>query len=189
MNNHDVSQQNQLWNFFRAFFVAWKTNAEYALNGHNPAADWQVLRHVLNIWNRAHTNTQTAVMQPRDKGFMRTVLTGANGQGTGETDDLPQTAPVPYVSMLIEEYNQNFPDEAGGIGKPAGITINLGPVKVVPHVVKLGNLPGESTTSPAAKAALVVGGVAAGGLVAAALYGYATGKGLDWVFKKLKSLV
>jgi hypothetical protein len=43
--------------FAQAFTQAWIANKEYALNGLKVQPDWQVLRTLLGIWNRAHNGS------------------------------------------------------------------------------------------------------------------------------------
>ena len=53
------SDDSPLANFRRAFFTAWKANKEYAFNGLKVQDDWQVLTHVVRVWNKAHLATST----------------------------------------------------------------------------------------------------------------------------------
>jgi hypothetical protein len=54
---------NQVQDFHRSFFAAWKLNQEYILNGLTPQPDWAVLYHTINLWNRAHAATSTYTLK------------------------------------------------------------------------------------------------------------------------------
>jgi hypothetical protein len=49
--------------FLQAFYVAWRSNAEYGLNGLQPQPDEQVLIHTLRLWNRAHLGPLVSLAQ------------------------------------------------------------------------------------------------------------------------------
>lgn len=50
--------------FARAFIPAWKANAVYSLNGLKPQPDWQVLVHLLRMWNKSHDGSSYEVLLP-----------------------------------------------------------------------------------------------------------------------------
>jgi hypothetical protein len=144
--------------FQRAFFAAWKFNRELELNGQKAADDWQVLLHVIQVWNRAHPPVATYTFQPRGS----------------DTDFMPASADCsqyshfgPYVSYLASDLAAR-----AGAGQPTSVTINTGPRKV-------GNCglfgtcgtPGGTGAASSSSAAPAIAAVAVlGGLAAAWLY-------------------
>ena len=56
-----------LQGFSDAFTQAWVANKEFALNGLKPQDDWQVLRTLIGIWNRAHDGSSYVDIAHADK--------------------------------------------------------------------------------------------------------------------------
>jgi hypothetical protein len=52
--------------FQKAFFAAWKSNQEYALNGFTPQSDGQVLLRLVRFWNASHRRGTIVLLQQRD---------------------------------------------------------------------------------------------------------------------------
>lgn len=121
-----------------AFFVAWKANKAFALNGLSPQDDFQVLSYVTRTWNNAHAGPKegaTALMLP------------GGGSGTG----------ADFESGLVEQLVNLSPGDPNLVG--ARLQINLGPIKTPPRVIA----PAAAASSPASTAGKVaaVAGVAA----------------------------
>jgi len=132
--------------FFLAFFQAWQSNAEYALNGLRPQPDEQVLIHTLRLWNRAHDGP----MVPLRGGFYAESL----------------------VPLAMNTLSGNDPLMfAGGLGINVG-PIKSPPRKVIALHLPSGSIKASPTlpgaTSTGAKVAAgtaVVGGAAILGTV------------------------
>lgn len=168
--NHDT-----LTDFFWAFHGAWRINAEYALNGLNSAADWQVLEHALSLWNQSHSDSSVAEMEPRD-GYL--LAAGAVCSG----------APVPYASTLISTIIALDPQYEYLTADKQRLRVFTGPLKKIPDGGSGGNGGGLIASLP--MPVKVIGGVAVGGLVIAALVAWSESKAVDAVigsaWKKLK---
>src|SRR5262249_4259354 len=77
--------------FLMAFYAAWKTNAERALNGQNALPDWQVLLHVLRLWNRTHESTTEFAFEP------------ASAQDRLQFNQPCPDSLIPYVATLTND--------------------------------------------------------------------------------------
>ena len=147
-----VMGRNGLQDFFLAFIQAWKANQEYALNGLNSAADWQVLIHAVNLWNRAHDGSQSVEMEPRARSFLLRPGDPCPALGANPSP------PVPYVSILINDVIANSPGDAPG-GK---LHVNTGALRI---------LPGQSSSSSGVSTtAKVVGGLTLAAVAAPAIW-------------------
>jgi hypothetical protein len=176
--------------FRQAFFTAWKSSMEYALNGTNPVPDWATLVQTANFWNMAHA--------PGD-GWM---IQGVGHPGTITVPLQPgsscRTNMTPYVNMLIN----GVPGWSGGGPRPAGrstsvtgntstsvagLQLNTGPL--------LGPAGAPTSLTPTSASSSGVGGAAAigtGALIAAgalaAGQGWIGGQIIDKAWEGLKSM-
>lgn len=84
--------------FAAAFTQAWIANKEYDLNGLKSQPDWQVLRTLLGVWNRAHDGGTYVDLGPAAKGSLGTpsVVNGALSWSC------PANLP-PYFQTLISD--------------------------------------------------------------------------------------
>jgi hypothetical protein len=135
-----------LSNFMGAFFVAWKANAEYALNGLVPKDDSQVLLHVARLWNLAHdegagVDLVRGNMPSLDYSQMPppTHFGGGLGLATPSPMPLPGCAPgmLPYeaylVGQLLNTGAASGPD-AGLFRNGYILHLHTGPKKSVTNV-------------------------------------------------------
>jgi hypothetical protein len=165
--------------FQQTFFSAWKTNKSYSFNGLKPQPDYQVLIHVLRLWNTAHAPSKQQLLSQIN-------LPSQPNSGT----------PYPmYVSTLVESALGNLsPDDS--LVKGQSLVLNLGPKRTVPTTAamsKPANLPAPGAVASTAKgAAIAVGVTAAGiGIYAAVMrvsFGHAAGLLFDKVANGAKIL-
>jgi hypothetical protein len=127
--------------FRAAFFVAWKANKAFALNGLTPQDDWQVLSYVTRTWNNAHHGSGSGA---------NSLLLPGNGHGTG----------ADFESGLVEQILNLSPGDPNLVG--SRLKINLGPIKTPPRAAALA--PASSSTSTAGKVAAVAGLAAVAGV-------------------------
>jgi hypothetical protein len=171
---HVYSKANFSWppavlEFYKAFFAAWRANAEFSLNGLQGRPDWQVLRHLLLIWNRAHAPGTPVTIEARPND-----LPDPNDQNSvnynAAFDREVAGNGVPYLSILVDDLARFSPDDAPG----GAIQIHTGPRKNVGVVRDIGGLVGNvveeksaTSTSTGTKwffGTLVVAGLTAGGV-------------------------
>lgn len=150
-------------NFQKAFFSAWRSNAEYALNGLKPRPDEEVLIHTLRLWNRAHAGPPVVLSQSEATYAHSLVSAGLN---------LVQSNDV-------------------GLTSGAGLLVNSGAMRTqTPQIVKLhlstkagatsvGSSAPMSTTTKVVAGTAAVGGAA---LLGTAVFAFATHKSIDTVF-------
>ena len=159
--------------FQKAFFAAWKGNAEYALNGLKPQPDAQVLVHMLRLWNKSHAGP-TIPMSPLDGSYLGTLISqgvqSLQANDTGMTDG---------TTLLVN----------------SGAVLNPAIVAPLVHRVIALHIPGgaiqSSAPTPAASTGLstgakvAVGGVAVTGaaLLGAVAFGIVKGQAVDLVLK------
>lgn len=117
-----------------AFFVAWKANKAFALNGLQPQDDFQVLSYVTRTWNNAHAGPK--------EGATALLIPGAQ-KGTG----------ADFESGLIEQLINLSPGDPNLVG--ARLQVNMGPIKTPPRVAS--TAVASSSTSTAGKVAAVAG--------------------------------
>jgi hypothetical protein len=152
--------------FQKAFFGAWKTNAEYALNGLKMQADELVLIHLLRLWNRSHQGPAVALNQSNDN-YVDGLVMAALSQ-LSASDSL-----VSGQSLLVN----------------MGPTKTMGPNRHVIALHHVGNLrtavsamapvgPGMSTGAKVAVGGAAIGGAA---LLGTAAYAFAKGQAVDTV--------
>jgi hypothetical protein len=67
--------------FLKAFAAAWKTNAEYTLNGLRAQSDPTVLVHTLRLWNRSHEGP-AVILAPGGGTYAHSLVPGALAQLT-----------------------------------------------------------------------------------------------------------
>lgn len=137
--------------FQQAFFAAWKLNREMELNGQKAAEDWQVLSHVVQLWNRAYAAGSTYTFAPRGS----------------DTDYMPASADCAAYGGFgpYESYLANDLAAKGGAGQPTSAVVNL--TKRVGTPSLFHGTPGASSSS-SSTAAPAVAVVATVGLGAAA---------------------
>ena len=156
--------------FEQAFFGAWKSNAEYALNGLKTQTDALVLIHLLRMWNRAHNGPATVIDQSSG-GYLATLISAAVAQ-LSAGDALRSGS-----GLLVN---------AGAVKTPGATKVGLH----IAHGAVTALAPTASTTSTAT---IVAGTAAVGGaaLIGTAIYAAAKGQAIDAVvghlWRKLKS--
>lgn len=99
--------------FLRAFYSAWKSNNEYALNGLKASADWQVALHILGIWNHTHSNSSVHIVNMQDDPTL------------GWDTSTVRSSPVPYLAVLVKNIRQ-FSGNPETDAPNNSITINTG---------------------------------------------------------------
>lgn len=143
--------QNSSWSWFLpfhlAFFAAWKANQEYAFNGYKTKSDWDVLKNVATLWNRAHDGSTYVDLDPASAGDVvyERELVGLAAYSSGANNPADQL------------YNGKLRIHTGAKKTPPRhINFHLGPAPSAPSA-------GLSTGGKAAVAGGVAA-VAAGGL-------------------------
>jgi hypothetical protein len=129
--------------FRAAFFVAWKANRAFALNGLTPQDDWQVLSYVTRTWNNAHAGSGSGG---------NSLLLPGNGHGTG----------ADFESALVGQILNLSPGDPNLVG--SRLKINLGPLKTPPRVAPTAAAASSPATSTAGKVAAVAGLAAVAGV-------------------------
>lgn len=161
-----VQQVAAMQAFVAAFAAALKTNWEYALNGLKPLADWQVLAHMIRLWNRAHDSSSTYTLKP--SGASVWTPNGTQCQGN------PPLYSGIVVSGIITNPVQDIMSSDG-----SGVVINTGSAKNVGFIGSgsSAGATGASTTSTTSTGATVAIGtvvVAGAGAAALGIYSYIT---------------
>lgn len=158
----------------QGFYAALKLNWEYALNGAQPQADWQVLAHHTKLWNRAHDGSVYYDLVPSS-------ATPWTANGT------PCAGVPPWYAAIIAGGVVSNPVD--GIMSPnnAGVRINLGAPKAFTLANTGGAAPSSSSSSSSSsgKVLVVVGlgaGAAAGGL---AYYAHKRGISMGQAVRRL----
>jgi hypothetical protein len=164
--------QNML-DFERAFFQAWKANEEYALNGLQPQDPGQVLINLLRLWNRAHTGATLTISQVDCQAFQ------------GSCPGALQPLFLNYVSAALQYIQSSDSSLTDGNGN---LFLNYGSALQSKFVVTAPSPGGVASTSTTASkvatgAAVAVGAGALGLFTYAAVnnlaVGYVAGKVLD----------
>lgn len=93
--------------FHSAFVAAWIANKEYELNGLQSQPDWQVLLHLVRLWNRSHQSSSTYVLSGASKPNvyappLKAPFTGALFQNVPCPSGLP-----PYEATLVGDVLNN----------------------------------------------------------------------------------
>lgn len=163
------SHAGNIDSFLAHYFVAWKANCEYALNGVQPRQDWEILVHLVRMWNTAHS--------PGNVYTLSYDLAGASGPTT-INDFNCANFQVPYVASLVQQIvNNNITDVLDGNGN---IPIHTGPSKSFLNAANIvfgtpggggGPAPGMSTGAKIATGLAVAAGL---GLAGAGVYAYKT---------------
>lgn len=161
----------ELMLFLKAYFVAWKLNREYALNGLKVQDDWQVLVHTVRMWNKSHA-----------PGAGHDFAYDASAAYLDPSSDCAHGGANFYVQSLVQDIiNNNQSDVLNGSG---AVHINTGPMllELKPGVIRIAGRGGATpaTSSTAAKAGVVLAGTAALGLVA----WLALGRPMSWAAVK-----
>ena len=166
--------------FLSGFFAMWKKNAEFALNGVNPAPDTVVLEQYLATWNAAHSpgTTFTFTAAPSD----------LQGQSQG-AECSAVTGGYSYVSMLVADLvngnstaltNGALLIKTGPQLTPPN-TISPVPVQIVKGTPLPSTAPATSTTSTGTVVVAGTAVVAGAALLGTAAYAYATKRSLGEV--------
>jgi hypothetical protein len=82
--------------FAKAFYGAWKINSIKAFNGHKYATAPAILQAVHNGWNRAHSNTKTFTLSPKQSAIITREQAGGLGnkwRGTFVAGPWPRYVP------------------------------------------------------------------------------------------------
>lgn len=174
--------------FLAAFFSAWKANKEYALNGLKAQPDWQVLLHLIRVWNFAHQGP-VGIWPPLPLAPVRANIrydavatppgAVAPPPAQGTLDACP-TKIAPYVNMLASDVLGHIaPNDPIVVQAPMGLGrslgINQGPIKQAPQTIGLHTGHGGSAgalgvwqklSTPQKVAAAAAGGAASVGVYA-----------------------
>jgi hypothetical protein len=184
---------DNVFQFIKAYDLAWKINAEYAINGYGGHIDdCQLLSAVAAAWNNAHSSSSTYVFQKTPQQVLgnnqsRTDWQCMNAYGQGNLND-PSTPT--YIGLLLA-------------GVPTGTECSIPPINTGPRLLDLNNpwvlrakaggggvsmklaTPGMSTAGKVATGAAIVGGAAAAGVgIWAFLTHQAYGEAWKRVWKK-----
>lgn len=151
-----------LASFHSAFVAAWIANKEYELNGLQSQPDWQVLLHLVRVWNRAHQSTSTYDLSgsPKPNVYappLKAPFTGVPFQSTSCPSGLPPFE-ASLVGDLVNNIASNDPVLASG-----KVRIHLGPIvptaPATPTVkiihLKLKAPPAPTSSTPPKTAAVV----------------------------------
>jgi hypothetical protein len=150
--------------FQRAYFAAWKTNQNLALNGQRPATDAQVLAQLLTLWNggpnpgnASHSNAQTFKFDNRGQAYM--TAPGIGGDAVRNCADVQAFGP--YVCYLVTALSATRGDL---LANGTDLVINAGPAKSIPNygAVSIGGsaAPPSTVGATVAKVAVVIGAAA-----------------------------
>lgn len=175
--NAGAATVGAMHDFVQAFGQGWIANKEYDLNGLKSQPDWQVLAHLVRVWNRAHdgSGNQYVDLSQVDLQFIQPPsFSGGNAfSNTGAT--LVQYCPAivwPFFMSLIRAVVDNAPDGVTLVGR--SIRIHTGPIRI-----------GSATAGPTTTAGKVVGHVSAlalGGFAGGLMLSIATGRSANAVF-------
>jgi len=196
--------------FGQAFLGAWKANAEYALNGLQAAADWQVLVQTVRAWNMAHdagvgldfpaVDRSMAITAPGIAGGFgaSSCASYAGGQVVSSAclDATNPTASCPSLASMTATPSLLVGDVLNGSSTPTTdapggmIHINTGALRNVPQTLVLkstasiatASTPSSPAASSSSTAATVVKGAAVVGAVGAGGVAlYAAAHGLSFL--------
>lgn len=145
--NSNTLDTSALGQFKAAFFVAWKANKAYALNGLTPQDDYQVLSYVTRSWNNAHAG-------PQHGGSA--ILLATNDTSTGAA----------FESGLVEQMLNLSPGDPNLVG--ARLQINLGALKTPPRIATTGTTAAASSSSSSSSTSTAGTIAAVAGLAAVA---------------------
>jgi hypothetical protein len=169
--------------FQKAFFAAWKTNQEYALNGFTPQDDAVVLLHLLSVWNAAHMVGAAKLVT--QKGQRADLSSGAQPSYPIPCND---GQPKYYESLIQDALHVVGPQNSAYFSSsPAtataqqlqGLVLHGGDIHTVPVVPGvLGNAPATPTAGRVAAVAAASAGVAVLGAFA---YSQVTGVALGTI--------
>ena len=184
-----VSQFNMAWQ------VAWRANQEFALNGLKVQDDYLILKHAIDLWNKAHAPGQpftfkqapfgiTPAWSPivylvgngnagASSGVQTSSITLADGKVGMLADVGANARQYSYIQILGQQIVQH-----GG-----SLTLNTGPAYDVPDVTG-----GQTVPKAAASTAAAVAGVAALGVLAySQVAGLTVGAALKELLGAIKS--
>jgi hypothetical protein len=118
--------------FLRAFATAWKSNAEYGLNGLHMQDESLVLTHTLKLWNRSHDGPQVPLtLANADSLLLELVGLGFNSVGATDPDIVyPGLAPIAAPSDFAPPAG-NPPSAFDSFQGQKTFFINTGPLKQV----------------------------------------------------------
>lgn len=185
--------------FSDAFTQAWTANKEYELNGLKSQPDWQVLRTLIGIWNRAHDGATYVDIAQEDKPYVREPVFASISNPSAPTFDqtwgpnCPSGLPALFLTLVdgVIGGGSSDPVFQGFYNASTNtLRIHTGPAKVVRKVIPLvlGVKGGTSARfTPAQTVALLalgsVAAVAAGGSV----YAIATHQSVGGFWTKMWS--
>jgi hypothetical protein len=193
---HYLAVQNVLSglsDFADAFTQAWIANKEYALNGLKVQPDWQVLRTLLGIWNRAHDGSTYIDVKPANKATLDEPVYVKQFDGTYKISaPTPSYVPPLYQTViqdLIANGSQSDPVfQTIYIPSENAVRIHTGPVKVarkvIPLVLGVKGGASPSLTPGQAIALTALGTVAAVG-AGGSLYALYTKQGIGTFWGKM----
>lgn len=127
-------------NFVAAFQAAWRANAAYALNGLKPQDDWQVLVHLLRMWNKSHAGPAYSLLDSA-QNYIGGLVTQALGHGS--------------QSEIADGSGHGLSLNMGGLLQPPVVSTTPGAAAPTPAT--------SSTSSGAAAAVTIVTAGAAAG--------------------------
>ena len=152
----------EIWGFLYVYYQAWRANAEFAINGYTPIAEYQLLTTVAGAWNKVHSSSSTMV------------LSGINPPASRSPLNLYPWLQGHYPNLLIQGGYVDNQDKAP-------ITINLGP-----RIATSSSLAGSSSgLSTGAKVAIGAGVAAGGAALGVGLYALITKQGYSTAWDRL----